>query len=65
MKYALDSSVAIKTVLPEVDSDKAVRLIDEFCQGIHEFLAPKFFMSRLLTLLLVQSGKAGSISEKQ
>jgi hypothetical protein len=29
MKYVLDSSVALKWVLPEVDSQKAIRLRDE------------------------------------
>jgi predicted nucleic acid-binding protein len=43
MKYALDSSVAIKTVLTEVDSNKAIRLIDEFRQGLHQLLAPEVF----------------------
>jgi predicted nucleic acid-binding protein len=43
MRYVLDSSVAIKTILTEVDSGKAVRLVDEFRQGIHEVLAPEFF----------------------
>jgi predicted nucleic acid-binding protein len=43
MEYALDSSVAVKRVLPEADSAKAVRLIYEFRQGIHELLAPEVF----------------------
>ncbi len=30
MKYVLDSSVALKWVLPEADSGKAIRLRDEF-----------------------------------
>jgi predicted nucleic acid-binding protein len=43
MKYVVDSNVAIKWVLPEPDSDKAIRLRDEFRLGIHELLSPDVF----------------------
>ena len=43
MKYVLDSSVALKWVLPEPDSAKAIRLRDESKNGIHELLAPDIF----------------------
>ena len=43
MKYVLDSSVALKWVLPEADSGKAIRLRDEYTNGIHELLAPDIF----------------------
>jgi predicted nucleic acid-binding protein len=43
MKYVLDSSVALKWVLAEVDADKAVRLRDENRAGIHELIAPDIF----------------------
>jgi len=43
MKYVLDSSVALKLVLPEVDSAKAVRLFDEYANAIHDLLAPDIF----------------------
>lgn len=43
MRAILDSCVAIKTVLPEVYSDNAVRLRDQFVQGLHELLAPDVF----------------------
>src|SRR5687768_4626535 len=43
MKYVLDSSVAFKVVVPEVDSDKAIRLRDDFRAGLHELLAPDIF----------------------
>lgn len=43
MKDVLDSSVALKTVLDENDSEKAKRLIDEYRRGIHELLAPEIF----------------------
>ncbi len=43
MRYVLDSSVAAKWVLPEIDSDKARRLRDEFSRGVHRLLAPDVF----------------------
>ncbi|HEV2949322.1 MAG TPA: type II toxin-antitoxin system VapC family toxin [Gemmataceae bacterium] len=43
MKYVLDSSVALKWVLPEADSVRAIRLRDEHKNGIHELLAPDIF----------------------
>ncbi len=43
MKYVLDASVAIKWVLPEADSAKALSLRDDYGKGIHELLAPDIF----------------------
>ena|SRR5947209_4975492 len=40
MKYVLDSSVALKWVLQEVDSSKADALRRAFQTGLHELLAP-------------------------
>ena len=40
MKYVLDSSVALKWVLAEADSARAVRLRDEYKNGVHTLLAP-------------------------
>jgi predicted nucleic acid-binding protein len=40
MRFILDSSVALKWVLPDQDSAKAIRLRDEFHAGLHELLAP-------------------------
>jgi len=39
MKYVLDSCVAFKTLVPETDTDKALRLRDAFIQGNHELIA--------------------------
>ena len=38
MKYVLDSNVAIKWVLPEADTTKAVRFRNEVRRGMHEIL---------------------------
>lgn len=35
MKYVLDCCVALKWVLPEADSIKAIRLRDEYTNGLH------------------------------
>jgi predicted nucleic acid-binding protein len=43
MKYVVDSSVAFKWVVPEVDSDKADLLRADFLNGIHELLAPDLY----------------------
>ena len=43
MKYVLDASVALKWVLPESDSDKALALRDSWTQHLDELIAPHFF----------------------
>ena len=43
MKYILDSSVAFKWLVTEVDTNKALQLLNEFQQGHHELLAPDIF----------------------
>src|SRR4029077_13736704 len=43
MKYVLDSSVAAKWVLKEVDSDKADALRDDFRKAVHELISPSVF----------------------
>jgi predicted nucleic acid-binding protein len=43
MRLVLDSSVAIKWVLPEKDTPRAVRLRNEFRLGLHDVLAPDVF----------------------
>jgi predicted nucleic acid-binding protein len=47
MKYVLDSNVALKWVLPENDSAKAIRIRDEFLNGSHELLAPDVFVGEI------------------
>jgi predicted nucleic acid-binding protein len=43
MKYVLDSSVAFKWVVRELDSDKADLVRADFLNGIHELLAPDVY----------------------
>jgi hypothetical protein len=40
MRYLLDASVAVKWVLPEKDSPKAVRLLNTYRKKYHELIAP-------------------------
>ena len=43
MRYVLDSCVGFKWFLQEQDSDKAVRIRDDFRTGVHELLAHDVF----------------------
>jgi predicted nucleic acid-binding protein len=43
MIYVLDASVALKWVLPEADSDKAIRLQSLMQAGVHDLFAPDVF----------------------
>ncbi len=43
MKYVLDSNIAFKWVVPEIDSAKATQLRDEYRQGLHELVSPDVF----------------------
>lgn len=58
MRYVLDSSVALKWVLVEPDSPKAVRLRDDRRAGLHEFLAPDLFPGELGNALLKAERRA-------
>jgi predicted nucleic acid-binding protein len=43
MKYVIDSSVTVKWVLTEPDSDKALKLRDDLRNSAHEFISPDIF----------------------
>lgn len=43
MKYVIDSSVAFKWSVKEVDSDKADAILNDYLASIHELHAPDFF----------------------
>jgi predicted nucleic acid-binding protein len=47
MTYVLNASVALKWVLPEIDSAKAKRLRDDLRNALHEFLAPDVFPAEI------------------
>ncbi len=39
MRYVLDTSVAIKTVISEADSAKAIQLRDDYNNAVHDLIA--------------------------
>src|SRR6185295_15783966 len=43
MSAVLDSSAALQAVLPEAHTSKAIRLLDEYRQGLHDLLAPDIY----------------------
>jgi len=66
MKYVVDSSIALKVVLPEVDSGKAVRLLEDYLNAVHALIAPDFFTSEVANGLVaaerlkrIKAGEAG------
>ena len=61
MRYVLDSSVAFKWVVREPDTDKALRLRDDFLKGIHELLAPDVFALEVMHAL-TRAERQGRIS---
>jgi predicted nucleic acid-binding protein len=53
MRRVLDASAAIPAFIPEKDSAKAIQLLDEYRQGIHELIAPDFFVAETSNALLM------------
>jgi predicted nucleic acid-binding protein len=51
MRYVFDSSAAIQWVLPEKYSAKAIRLRDDYHNGVHELLVPDIFPAEMLNAL--------------
>lgn len=43
--------MALKWVLPEADSARAIRLRDEYAKGVHELLAPDLFAPEIANAL--------------
>lgn len=53
MRYVLDASAMIPAFVAEPNSVTAQRLIDDYRLGIHELLAPDFFLPEVLNAFLV------------
>src|SRR5436853_263198 len=51
MKAVLDSSAALHSVLPEPFAAQAIRLLDEYRQGLHDLLAPDIYPIESLNAL--------------
>lgn len=62
MKYVIDTSVDIKTYVQEQESGQAVRLRNEYHQGVHELIAPDIFPTEMCNVLMIleRSGKIKS-----
>src|SRR5436190_13137521 len=60
MKYVIDTSVGFKWAVSEIDSDKAIRLRDDFNNAVHELLAPDLFPTEIANALAVTE-RAGRI----
>lgn len=61
MKYVIDTSVGFKWAVREIDSDKAIRLRDDFNNAIHELLAPDLFQTEIANALAAAE-RSGRIS---
>jgi predicted nucleic acid-binding protein len=68
MKMVVDSSVMVKWVLAEPDSDKAMVIRDEFRKSVHELLSPTIFtveashaLTRAERQLRIPAGQARSL----
>lgn len=60
----MDCSTAFKWVIAETDSDKALRLRDDFRNGVVELISPDIFPAELASSLLTAQRK-GRISDFQ
>ncbi len=64
MKYVLDASVAFKWFVPEVNTDKAIVLRDDFRNAIYELIAPEFFPVEC-THSITRAERQGRITQAQ
>jgi predicted nucleic acid-binding protein len=53
MKYVVDTSVMLKSMIPEVDSPKAIRRRDEYNNVVHVLIAPDLFPGELCNVLMM------------
>jgi len=67
MKYVIDTSVAIKTVIAEPDSAKAIQLRDDYNNAVHDLIAPDLFPTEICNVLMmaerigkIRSGEAAA-----
>ena len=57
MKYVIDASTAFQWEVPEPDSLKAIRLREDYRNGIHELISPDIFPAEVGNALLVAERK--------
>jgi predicted nucleic acid-binding protein len=53
MNYVIDCSTAFKWVVAESDTPKAIRLLDDYRNAVHELAAPDLFPTEIANALLV------------
>ena len=53
MKYVIDTSVAIKTVIAEPDSAKAIQLRDDYNNAVHDLIAPGLYPTEICNVLMM------------
>ena len=61
MKLIIDSSIGVKTIIPEHDSAKAWQLQSDRRKGIHELLAPDLYLLEVSNIL-ISAHRAGKVS---
>ena len=64
MRYVTDSSAWFKWVVPEVHSDKADRLRNDYRNAVHELLAPDIFPAEVAHAL-TRAERQGRIVQSQ
>ena len=64
MKYVLDSSVAVKWAIAEVDTECALRIRNEFNTGNDELIAPDFFPIEIVHAL-TRAERQGRIAREE
>jgi predicted nucleic acid-binding protein len=64
MRYILDASVAVKWVLPEPDTPKAIHLRNDLRTRTHEFFAPDIFAVEVAHAL-TRGERRGAIKQRE
>lgn len=61
----LDACVATKWVFPEVDSDRALRVLDRYRLGHDELIAPDIFVAEVANVAWKKCALLGEVTEDQ
>lgn len=64
MKYVLDSSFAFNWLVPELNTDKALRLLDDYQRSIHDLLSPDILPVEV-THALTRAERQGLVTPAQ
>lgn len=58
MRYVIDSGIGVKFAIPEINSDKAIRLIEAGRQGTHELISADLFPVEVCNALMMAERRA-------